>query len=943
MIRIGLILFFITLSNVLMSQIKWTQKPFSQKNFIENNGQVKFSDDIKEPVLYFTNLDGYNYYFTANGVYIGKYFYRKTKGKPFMWIRKKKENEKEEENETRPEKFEKIVEFRFLNTQVNLDVVPQGKKDHFYAYSVLRGSKAESVRARAFKKIVYKNIYDKIDLVFEIPDDSIGLKYAFHVLPGGDPSHIEMELPGKGILNLAGNIVMNTDIGEFTDHSPIVFFETSKKRVETKFQLIGDKKLKFKGSKTNNSNEVLIIDPWLIPTDYTGGKNRAFDVDYDSQGNVYAYGMGASHCELAKYDAVGALVWVFTVSIFTGYDQYGDFAIDRTSDRIYIVEGFGIAGAQILKINSSAITEAIYPGTTDFLEMWRIAFSDCSKQAVVCGGGVDFTLPVQTAYIDTSLTSLTLVSYASGSPHALDAGLLAVDDLGNAYEYVVRSALGSDPGDTTFQNRLVKLPLPTMSPTTYVRHTAHNFVEILSNVYYYPDIFSYYSVGYNGLATSGNKVYSYDATKLFKWDGDLGVVLNSKNISAPPAVSYAKFWGGISADRCENVFIGDSIYARLLNDTLSQITSYTLPSFVYDLKYDQNGTLYACGNDFVTAIDVSGDVPSCSVVMNVDLFVNDSCGTLPMAIANVTGGINPVVEWNTTPPTFNDTLIGVPPGEYIVTITQGNCESSKFTDTIQLTGLLAFLPTYTITQPVCPSNSFSSSITVNTSGGSSPFNYYWSGGLPNSNYVTGLTGGTYTVTIVSADSCMMDLIIPIVPVSPFAITATNVALDCYKPNSGSITVVATGGTLPYNYNWVGYPLADTNILSGLANGLYSVAVTDSNNCVATSQASIEGIGNGSLENFESVNIFTPNNDGQNDVYFPFAEFVDPNIIVEEYKFQIFNRWGVKLFETMSINEGWNGTSNSKRLVEGVYYYIIEGVDYCTGNKVIKKGSVQLSR
>ena len=78
-------------------------------------------------------------------------------------------------------------------------------------------------------------------------------------------------------------------------------------------------------------------------------------------------------------------------------------------------------------------------------------------------------------------------------------------------------------------------------------------------------------------------------------------------------------------------------------------------------------------------------------------------------------------------------------------------------------------------------------------------------------------------------------------------------------------------------------------------------------------------------------VFTPNNDGLNDLFFITAlEYGD--------KYEIYNRWGIKVFEA-SYNTGWDGrTSAGFPCSDGVYYYIAKRKD-----KEAIKGFIQLIR
>lgn len=59
-------------------------------------------------------------------------------------------------------------------------------------------------------------------------------------------------------------------------------------------------------------------------------------------------------------------------------------------------------------------------------------------------------------------------------------------------------------------------------------------------------------------------------------------------------------------------------------------------------------------------------------------------------------------------------------------------------------------------------------------------------------------------------------------------------------------------------------------------------------------------------------------------------------------FSIYNRWGVKLFETNNIDEGWDGSYNGEPQPMGTYIYTVEAESY-TGRKVSRQGNITLIR
>ncbi len=83
--------------------------------------------------------------------------------------------------------------------------------------------------------------------------------------------------------------------------------------------------------------------------------------------------------------------------------------------------------------------------------------------------------------------------------------------------------------------------------------------------------------------------------------------------------------------------------------------------------------------------------------------------------------------------------------------------------------------------------------------------------------------------------------------------------------------------------------------------------------------------------------FTPNDDGLNDVFLPFAQ------TVAKYKLQIFNRWGILIFESINAEVGWNGFSaNGEKCPQDVYVWRVTG-EFQNGKEFSFFGDVTLLR
>ena len=76
------------------------------------------------------------------------------------------------------------------------------------------------------------------------------------------------------------------------------------------------------------------------------------------------------------------------------------------------------------------------------------------------------------------------------------------------------------------------------------------------------------------------------------------------------------------------------------------------------------------------------------------------------------------------------------------------------------------------------------------------------------------------------------------------------------------------------------------------------------------------------------NVFTPNNDGWNDVFDVRTSAVGP------FKIEIYNRWGNVVFETVSPQISWDGTTAAGvEASAGTYFYVISKAEMTTGNPI----------
>ena len=150
---------------------------------------------------------------------------------------------------------------------------------------------------------------------------------------------------------------------------------------------------------------------------------------------------------------------------------------------------------------------------------------------------------------------------------------------------------------------------------------------------------------------------------------------------------------------------------------------------------------------------------------------------------------------------------------------------------------------------------------------------------------------------------------------------------------------ATGS---FDYYWepseyFACPTCAISMFNPYSSTTVSVTVVDENGCRATDSLDVTVYPACDGDGITVANVITPNNDGYNDVFSLYSEYLD-----ELFYIRIFDRWGNQIYETGDINAGWDGTYNGVPVDAGVYIYSLKGI--CTGgDEFVKTGNVTILR
>jgi hypothetical protein len=161
-----------------------------------------------------------------------------------------------------------------------------------------------------------------------------------------------------------------------------------------------------------------------------------------------------------------------------------------------------------------------------------------------------------------------------------------------------------------------------------------------------------------------------------------------------------------------------------------------------------------------------------------------------------------------------------------------NGVASCFTNTNQATLTISSINTSSAAQTNVSCNGGSNgAASVSPAGGIAPYTYSWSPSGGTGSIATGLTAGSYTVTVTDNIGCQgtRNYTITQPPVLNGSTVVTNVA--CNGGTNGAINLTPSGGTPGYTFDWGGG--VTTEDRTALAAGTYSVTITDANSCTKT--------------------------------------------------------------------------------------------------------------
>jgi gliding motility-associated-like protein len=321
-------------------------------------------------------------------------------------------------------------------------------------------------------------------------------------------------------------------------------------------------------------------------------------------------------------------------------------------------------------------------------------------------------------------------------------------------------------------------------------------------------------------------------------------------------------------------------------------------------------------NNCASTVNVNINEPA-ALSLNITGNTSICTGDSSLITANVSGGTSPYIyAWSNGNTNASQYVIPSSSASYSVAVTDANgCTLPQQSITVNVSPPLVC--SVSAGDSICAGDSVA--LSASAIGGNLPYSYTWSHGLGSGagpKYVSPFVSTTYTCTVTDGCGNLYSGIVPVIvlpaPVAMFTPMPDSTFTDdpvMFIDNSTNATSW-----------WWDFGDGDT---SGVQNpihayhstGEYVVTLVTANTygCYDTLRYSFIDV----MEGLEIPNVFSPNGDGVNDVFHVFSSGA------EEYSFEVFDRWGLKIFDTTAPRIDWDGHTNAGQpATAGTYYYIL---------------------
>lgn len=830
-----------------------------------------------------------------------------------------------------------FLKLNFVNAQPDPEPIKNKPADFYSNYFLGKNPAFWKSQVRSYEQVGYRELYQGINLELSMGEE--GLKYDWVVKAGASTGQIKMRFDGATFLKVEyGELYIHHSMGFIKEKRPFAYQYIDGKRVEVPVEyMLNGNDVSFSLPAGYNHTVDLVIDPQLVFSTYSGSSvdNFGFTATYDAQGHLYAGGIATSPYPEIPGGSYPATPGAFQLTFIGGVSESPiNLPCDITFNK-YSADGSTLLYATYFGGSSNEHPHSLVVDKDDNLVLFGTTKSDdlpFSKSAY--DTSINGLYDMFVAKFNASGSQLLGCTYVGGS---LDDGLNNFPILHFFYADDFRGDVITDKRGNVLVGSVSHSSDFPVTPGSFGSAVPAGFQKAV--------IFKL-SPGLDTLVFSsalggdGNEaLYSVDLGT----NEDIFISGGTTSQNNFPGIINT-YQGGVS----------DGFVAKIKRDgsSIEKATYYGTDNYdqVYSLELDKDENLYIVGQSlgtmpvsanvysnsgskqFIACLDKNFSTQKYATVFGsgrptVDLTINafllDDCGRLYVSgwggLDRGTGGTFgstkglPVsadaIQPNTDEKDFYLMVLGTNAKSLLYATYFGGTKSDDHVDG----GTSRFDKRGVVYQSVCASCGPSSSTPLSDfpTSPTARFKQNLSPRCSNAafKFDFGISDAKYRFDV---DTC-----------------AQTIQFESQTPEALSFLWIFPDGQTSTEAN----PKTD---LKKVLNKEVTLITNAGSSCADTLKKVI--LFNDSLKPPFVPNVFTPNNDGWNDVF-----RFDGIGQCDKAEIEIYNRWGQLMYESKEKNFAWDGKDKmGLPALEGVYYYI--GKLEQIGKPVIKlHGSLTLLR
>jgi gliding motility-associated-like protein len=343
--------------------------------------------------------------------------------------------------------------------------------------------------------------------------------------------------------------------------------------------------------------------------------------------------------------------------------------------------------------------------------------------------------------------------------------------------------------------------------------------------------------------TTLNAVYTPSSTEIDSGFVDLQLITENIGICDPDTdqvrITIVRFTGNPIATVTDVSCFGANDGSISVNPG-GGFTPYT---YVWDDgPLTQNRSNLGGGTYTVTMTNTLGCDSVLSFVVNepalLTVNISDSSDVSCFGVADgsaratINGGNLPyTIQWSDAANTSLDSVNGLSGGTYYISVT--DAQSCFAIDSVMIDEPDSLVVNINSANNLSCFNAGDGSASIQIQGGVHPYSIQWDDpGNSTTDSIFNLAAGRYNVIVSDQNLCTDTASVLLTEPQALGLTVSLLdSVSCFGLSNGRVAANASGGTLPYSFQWDDPSSATSDTVANLTAGLYRVSLTDANGCL----------------------------------------------------------------------------------------------------------------